>query len=79
MDCGADEYARILGAAVSFYVRMFVAKYERLPTPPVSLSLNLLDTPHSNFDSRCCVRRVPYKLCDATCQPSGPGCSIVMS
>ncbi|PIL33159.1 hypothetical protein GSI_04609 [Ganoderma sinense ZZ0214-1] len=33
MDCGADEYARVLSAAVSFYVHTFVAKYERLPSP----------------------------------------------
>ncbi|KAI1788282.1 hypothetical protein LXA43DRAFT_974922 [Ganoderma leucocontextum] len=36
MVCNADEYARILEAAVSFYVHMFVAKYERLPVPPMS-------------------------------------------
>ncbi|KAI1784485.1 hypothetical protein LXA43DRAFT_1066736 [Ganoderma leucocontextum] len=35
MACDANEYARVLRAAVSFYVRTFVAKYERLPVPPL--------------------------------------------
>ncbi|PIL25417.1 hypothetical protein GSI_13307 [Ganoderma sinense ZZ0214-1] len=34
MTCDADEYIRVLSAAVSFYVHTFVAKYERLPSPP---------------------------------------------
>ncbi|KAM5531912.1 hypothetical protein V8D89_014423 [Ganoderma adspersum] len=54
IDCGANKYTCVLGAAVSFYIRTFVAKYECLPSPPVHLSLNPLDTPNSKFDSRCC-------------------------
>ncbi len=35
--CDAEEYMRILRAAVEFYVQTFVATFERLPVPPVSL------------------------------------------
>lgn len=36
-ECDGQEYGRISEAAVKFYVRTFVDKYERLPVPPVRL------------------------------------------
>ncbi|KAI9062144.1 hypothetical protein FKP32DRAFT_1574511 [Trametes sanguinea] len=35
MTCPAQEYSRMMYAAVDFYVRTFVLKYQRLPVPPV--------------------------------------------
>lgn len=33
--CEAAEYVRLMECAVEFYVRTFIAKYQRLPIPPV--------------------------------------------
>ncbi|KAI1789693.1 hypothetical protein LXA43DRAFT_892434, partial [Ganoderma leucocontextum] len=38
LDSGADEFSRFLEAAVTFYARTFVSKFDRLPVPPVRAS-----------------------------------------
>ncbi|KAJ3005969.1 hypothetical protein NUW54_g4111 [Trametes sanguinea] len=35
MDCDAQQYSRLMHVAIGFYVRTFIAKYHRMPVPPV--------------------------------------------
>ena len=38
LNCGGDQFSRTLEAAVTFYIRTFVSKFDRLPVPPVRAS-----------------------------------------
>ncbi|PIL28436.1 hypothetical protein GSI_08470 [Ganoderma sinense ZZ0214-1] len=49
MDCGADEYAGILGAAVSFYVAVVSSQLASSVMPPVTIQVLAVRSPYSSF------------------------------